>query len=343
VLANVSLARIRIWALALAIIVLAVLYLTAMVPFLQVPNVSPFARSHVPLILALLGVLLVFSCALLVQGKNDILLLFQSEGDKKLSVSKVQLYLWTSVIAFSYIYIVAWNYGLWGAHLGSQSAIPAPVQFPWTVLLALGLSVGTFGLAKGLAVGSAGPGQSAAPANAAAPPHAPMMQGLVASDVTGAPDITKIQMLAWTVIAAVVYIADTVAQIALHDTQSTLVTSLPEIDYALLVLTGLAQGTYIGNKLIVPRGPVLSSLAPETAATGTTVHVFGSGFGSAGSVLVGGNAVQAQSWSDTDVAFQVPSKPNTNPPAPYGPGDPPVDVAIVCGGTRSANALPLRF
>jgi hypothetical protein len=343
---RISLAQLRLWALIAAIVILAVLAAVGTAPFFQVPNVSPWAHSHLPLIFALLGVLAVFACALLVQGKNDILLLFQSEGDKKLSVSKLQLYIWTTVIAFSYIYIVAWNYGYWAANVGTQTDIPGPITFPWTVLLALGLSVGTFGLAKGTAVGYGSGNASNQPAPpggaGAAASSAPMTPGLVASDAgSGTPDITKVQMLAWTAIAAIVYIANTVAQIWLHEAKPGLITSLPDIDYALLVLTGVAQGTYIGNKLIVPRGPVLTAVAPATVVGGGQAHVFGSGFGTSGTVLVDGVAATPGAWTDTDVAFTVPTtKPNST--TPYGPGDTAV-LALIVAGTRSANQLTLQF
>jgi hypothetical protein len=168
-----------------------------------------------------------------------------------------------------------------------------------------------------------------------------MTSGLVASDVSGTPDITKVQMLAWTAIAAIVYIADTIAQIWLHEAKSGLITSLPDIDYALLVLTGVAQGTYIGNKLIVPRGAVLTAVAPATVVGGGQAHVFGSGFGTNGTVLVDGVAATAGTWTDTDVAFTVPTnKPNSA--TPYAAGD-KATLAMIVAGTRSANQLTLQF
>lgn len=344
--------QIRLWALVIALVVLFVLVLVATVPFLPVNAVSAWARAYLPLLLALFAVLAVFGCALLVQGKKDFLLLFQSEGDKKLSVSKLQLYIWTSVIAFSYVYIVTWNYSSWAAQIGSQKAIPPPLEFPWTVLLALGLSVGTFGLAKGTAVSYAGDGnasnQPQAPARAAdagaTSQTAAMTPGLVASDVSGTPDITKVQMLAWTLIAAVVYIVDTVAQIdctGCKETATGLIKSLPPIDYALLVLTGVAQGTYIGNKLIVPRGAVLTAVSPAVVTPGGTAHVYGSGFGTTGSLLVDGTAVTAGPWTDTDVTFTVPTnKPNAG--GPYQAKD-KATLSMIVGGTPSANTLPLQF
>jgi IPT/TIG domain len=348
---SLSWSQFRLWALVIALAVLFVLVLVATVPFLPANSVSAWARAYLPLILALFAVLAVFGCALLVQGKKDFLLLFQSEGDKKLSVSKLQLYIWTSVIAFSYVYIVTWNYSTWAAQMSSQKAIPAPLEFPWTVLLALGLSVGTFGLAKGTAVSYSGGGNAsnqphsrvAAADGGAATQTTAMTPGLVASDVSGTPDITKVQMLAWTLIAAVVYIVDTVAQIDCTGCKDAtgLITSLPPIDQALLVLTGVAQGTYIGNKLIVPRGAVLTAVSPAVVAPGGTAHVYGSGFGTAGSLLVDGTAATTAAWTDTDVTFTVPAnKPNAG--GPYTTGD-KATLSMIVSGTPSANNLTLQF
>jgi hypothetical protein len=149
-------------------------------------------------------------------------------------------------------------------------------------------------------------------------------------------------MLAWTIIAAVVYIVDTIALINFNQSHaSSLVTSLPTIDYALLVLTGVAQGTYIGNKLIVPRGAVLTAVSPAVVTPGGTAQVFGSGFGATGTLLIDGTAATTAAWTDTGVTFTVPAnKPNAG--GPYQAGE-KATLSMIVGGTPSANNLPMQF
>jgi hypothetical protein len=335
--------QIRTWGFRIASGLLLLLVLLAWL--LPVPALIPFASAYLPLWLALLTVLLVFQIALFIQRKQDFLFVFQSEGDGKLSVSKLQLYIWLSVVAFSFSYIAAANYQIWHG-LPGQTSVPPALNFPPNVLIALGLSAIVFGTAKAVAVGNqgVGPPPTQTPpdqAQTATQRSGSLASGLVTSDRSDTLDITKIQMLSWTVIGAFMYVADTIATVNLNLHLKTLITGVPDISNAILVLTGISQGTYIGNKLIVPRGPLPAQLAPSQAKAGDTAHVFGSGFGSTGSLLLDGSPIASQSWSDTDIVFVLPAnRPGTS--TPYKTGD-VAKVSVVTGGKSSDNELPLTF
>lgn len=290
-----------------------------------------------PLWLAVLAVLLVFGVAQLVQGKRDVLLLFQSEGDGKLSVSKLQLYLWLSVSAFALVYCVGVNYQIWDSGSktwNAKTVIPGLPVFPWELMTLLGFSVGTFGIAKGIAVGTRTPQSESDSA-------ATKTSGLVTADASDTTDMTKVQLLSWTIIACAIYVVDTLAAIRLTRSQSSLITSLPAVSSAILVLTGVSQATYLGNKLIVPRGPTLLSLGGDHAKPKDIVHVFGLNFGTTGSLTLDGVVWPTDSWKDGDVAFTVPiNRPGTT--TPYAKDD-VIQVGIVAGGTPSVNKLPLTI
>jgi hypothetical protein len=74
-------------------------------------------------------------------------------------------------------------------------------------------------------------------------------QGILAlfNDDDGLPDLSKIQMLAWTVIAIAVYLFQLNYQIK-NSAASSL--SLPDIDTTLMALMGLGQAGYLGKKIV---------------------------------------------------------------------------------------------
>ncbi len=80
-------------------------------------------------------------------------------------------------------------------------------------------------------------------------------------DDDGAPDLGKIQLLAWTFIAVAVYLFSLSQQIALREplrllTELPNVSSLPDIDGTLMALMGLGQGGYLGKKIAELGPPV---------------------------------------------------------------------------------------
>lgn len=79
-------------------------------------------------------------------------------------------------------------------------------------------------------------------------------------------------MLGWTIIALGAYIAS-VAHAVQHIGPTT---KLPDIDMALMVLTGLGQGAYLAKKIIVSSTPSVTGVNPSSARPGTDITLSGS-------------------------------------------------------------------
>ncbi|MFN2588236.1 MAG: hypothetical protein ABR613_08970 [Actinomycetota bacterium] len=245
--------------------------------------------------------------------------------DGKTSTSKLQFVLWTAVIAFSYVVLLA-------ERIDSGDVTPID-QLPQNVLIAMGLSVVTLAGAKGITVSYLKSGQ------VVKSPTPDDPSGAVVDDA-GRVDLVKVQMLLWTAIAIVAYLLDLVDQV-----QASKLTELPDIDASLMVLMGLGQGAYLGHKLVSTSTPRLVALTPGTAAPGDEVTLSGTAIGTTqgGSrVTIDGSVIDATSSGDapdSDVRFTVPE---THPTKGAWPATGLlVQVGIIAGGTSSANTLPL--
>ena len=156
------------------------------------------------------------------------------------STSLFQWFFWLLAIIFAYV--VLW---VLRASSGDYGAIS---ELPRNLLTMIGLSTGTAVGAKGITVGYLNSGRIAkTPAWQSSP-------GGILQDDNGQPEIAKIQLVAFTVIAIGIFLATLVHQILAHPA----VTTLPNIDTSLLALMGISQGGYLGKK-IVSVGPVPSS------------------------------------------------------------------------------------
>ncbi len=275
-------------------------------------------------------------------------------ADRRPSTSKLQWLLWTVVALFAYTVVAT-------ALMLTDGALPQ--NFPSGLLIAMGLSFGTMTAAKGITVAYLANGRitkpsAASPAAAGAtplaaasatpsaaidatPPAAAGAQGLAAliQDDNGVPDLSKAQMLAWTVVAIVFFLWQLSQKVA----QPKPV--LPDIDSTLVVLMGLGQGAYIGKKLVTTDTSRLTGLTPPAAnqaiiAKGDTeVTLTGMAFGDqqAGSyITLDGMQFQgAPRWADTQIVFKLPTKrPNG---VDWRAGD-RVAVNLTVGG-RDANPL----
>jgi hypothetical protein len=77
--------------------------------------------------------------------------------------------------------------------------------------------------------------------------------GGIFQDDSGAPELAKIQMMGFTIIAIGVFLATVGHQVATDDISA----GLPNIDSSLLVLMGISQGGYLGKKLVTFGTPAL--------------------------------------------------------------------------------------
>jgi IPT/TIG domain-containing protein len=253
--------------------------------------------------------------------------------DGALSTSKVQWFAWTAIVIFSYVAIYAAR-ALQG-HFQAVDAIPP------NVLLVLGFSTTTMTAAKGITTAYVANGRLIGKAASA---DAPTKGGLLASD-SGVPDLSKIQLMSWTVIAIGIYLCTVGATIhgiatLKHGAPEP---GLPDIDGALMVLMGLSQGGYLGKKLVTTNTPQLTAVTPPKIAPGGSVALSGSGFGpqaASSSLCVNDVAVPIADgqWSDTAISFTAPAN---RPDGTAYPRNTIVQVGVYVGGQPGASTLAL--
>jgi hypothetical protein len=204
-----------------------------------------------------LGGLAVFALILrIATGKRPWAIVIGEDGQP--STSKFQMVLWTAAVVFAFlaIYYIRFTNG--------SQQLPA---IPTNLLIAMGISVTTAVSAKSIAVTSqaksdaatanvaiaaAAAGVAVAPASA----PAPSQSGIFADD-SGTPDLGKVQVMLWTLIAVGTFLFQVFALIhcpACCPAGAKVPCSignlgLPDIDQTLMILMGLGHGAYIGKKI----------------------------------------------------------------------------------------------
>lgn len=251
-------------------------------------------------------------------------------ADGRASTSKLQWWLWTVVTIFSYMAIYAAR--AWHGDF-------APVQdIPSNLLIAMGLSAATMAVAKGITVSYLTNGQIVKP-----PTTTPGAQatgpGAIAQDDDGVPDLSKIQLLAWTLIAAGTYLVTVVRAVGAPLPQ------LPDIAPALMVLMGLGQGGYLGKKLTTTTTPRLTGLSLGSGKPPLDLTLSGVAFGDAQGgnlITVDGRPlyVTAAAWKDALITFTLPAQRPDGTPWPPGQR---VTIGLIVGGQDSANTLPFTI
>jgi hypothetical protein len=220
-------------------------------------------------------------------------------ADGRASTSKFQWLAWLAIVVFGYT--VLW---VLRAKQGDWSAIS---NVPVNVLTVLGFSTGTAAAAKGITTGYVQSGRLVQP------PAGGGAKGGLVQDDSGAPDLGKLQIMAFTLIATGIYLATLIHQIV----SNPVITTLPNIDSSLLVLMGISQGGYLANKLVTYNEPVLYPPQPPSAVAGhTEVMVAGANLGtpaagapapSGAQLLLDEAAVTPLHWSPTAITFVVPA------------------------------------
>ena len=221
--------------------------------------------------------------------------------DGRLSLSKFQFMLWTGTVIFTYVTLFV----EFPSQRGQWSSIPD------SVLLAMGFSIVTLATAKGITTSYVALGKIV---KNPAMRH-PRMADLVVDDDTGFADLSKVQMLAWTLIAVGAYLTTVLSSLS----ASTPPQQFPDIDRALMVLMGLGQGAYLGTKIAsASSGASIASINPEQGAAGEKITLLGSSLGKSGMVIFGNTKIQPTLWTDTVVQFTVPSSAEGGVPPPNG-------------------------
>jgi hypothetical protein len=215
--------------------------------------------------------------------------------DGRASTSKFQFAIWTVAAIFAYVVFTV-------ARIKHGSFEPIE-NFPPGLLLAMGFSSTTAVAAKGITSNYVDSGRVAKPT---------ATDGQSAADLvthdSGAPDLVKVQMLAWTFVAVAVFFVSLYEHIYGPNPD---LTSLPDVDKALAVLMGIGHGTYVFHKLTLNSVPVLTGLSPSTGSgKPLALKIQGNGFGSSANgsaATVNGVPVPARSWSDSEIVVNVPA------------------------------------
>ncbi len=168
-------------------------------------------------------------------------------NDGRPSTSKFQFFAWTTVVIFAYAAI--YSLKVEAHHFNAINEIPK------NVLIAMGMSVISAAAAKSITVSYIATGRIAKSAVASGTSSF----GAIFQDDAGFPDLSKVQMIAWTFIAIVTYLVAVGSKIHQRD-----YSSLPDIDSALMVLMGLGHGAYLGKKLVTQDTTAPST--PQAAA-----------------------------------------------------------------------------
>jgi len=167
-------------------------------------------------------------------------------ADGRPSTSKFQWLFWTMVVFFAYTVLYAAR-----ARYGYLDELPA---IPQNVLLAMGFSAATMTAAKAITQSYLNGGKLKKPV-----PHPEDKKATAASalvnDDDGSADLSKIQMLGWTFLIAAIYLSRVVQIVGAYNLRDNDLTSLPDIDTALMVLMGLGHGAYVGKKAATTTPP----------------------------------------------------------------------------------------
>jgi len=159
-------------------------------------------------------------------------------ADGRPSTSKFQWLFWTVIVLYSYVVLYVTR-----ARFGYDDAM---AEIPTNVLYAMGFSAMTLTAAKGITVGYVN-SQRLTKTAARSPADATISHLL--TDDEGFPDLTKIQMMAWTVITGVIYLSRVIQLTYANIHRDADLLQMPDIDKSLMLLMGLGQGTYLGKKV----------------------------------------------------------------------------------------------
>lgn len=282
-------------------------------------------------IYAVIALALVYAISLLVSGKAAPFQLAVG-ADGLLSVSKFQFLAWNITVLCCYVWLAAiayFNHPNWWYAL----------VLPHNVLYVMGFSLVTLATAKGITVSYLNGGRISKP-----PAHdqSSRLAYLCASDDGVSPDLVKIQMLAWTVVAIVIFVARVIHSASPSDPTHAMA-QIPDIDPALMVLMGLGQAAYLGNKLTGSDVPVITTVTPATLplATGGTVTIAGSNVDGKLTLCIDDLPVGTASVPPhgTSASVAIPAATLNGAGITAGPHK----ISCTVDGVQSSNSLPLTI
>ena len=214
-----------------------------------------------------------------------------------LSASLFQFLVFTALTVFAYVTVFAARFAL----ARTTGDFPVLPEIPVNLFVLMELSVTTAGTGKGITVSYLRQGVLN-----------PISKSDLTTDRDGAPDLTKAQMLIWTVVAVGVYLLKLNHFINAGEYEGT-TPGLPDIDGALLVLMGASQGGYFAGKLVskTQPSPIIEKLLRK-AKQADVVSLWGQFLGdSHGNSLIVKDStgaereLKATQWTDTRIDFPV--------------------------------------
>jgi hypothetical protein len=171
-------------------------------------------------------------------------------ADGRSSTSKFQFFLWTVVVILTYA-------ALYTVKLEQHRFDPI-TEIPQNLLIAIGMSVISASAAKAITVSYINTGRI----SKTTVPAGKGSFGDIFKDDSGVPDLSKLQMIAWTFISIATYLIVVGQHIAKADP------TIPDIDSSLMALMGLGQAAYLGKKAV----NTSTGAGTTSTATGTTTE-----------------------------------------------------------------------
>jgi hypothetical protein len=256
-------------------------------------------------------------------------------ADGRMSVSKYQLLLWNAAVVFCYVWMLA-------ARIYETCRAFQPISIPQNVILLMGFSVATYAGARAITTAYSNLSRISKPEVAGDT----SIRYLATRDDGTTPDLVKIQMLVWTIIAVVIFIVETGSIV--HGAKVDDQNSLPDVGQALMVLMGLGQAAYLGAKLISSDVPVLTLASPQVGVADKSVVVSGSNLGGNVTTFIDTIPIAVTTVPLTASSYPVfipamlPSV-TANYALATVPNGYTAQLSVSVDGVQSANTLPVRF
>lgn len=249
--------------------------------------------------------------------------------DRRASFSKFQFWLWTLVVVFALLSIAI------ARAIASEGILESVDKIPDNVLIVLGISVTTMGGAKVRTTLFVDRRLTTKRVKKKQDTTTPL-QELVADD-SGVPELGKIQMLLFTLVAVIIFLVTTAEAINSGE-ESNMV--LPDIDRVLLYVMGISAGGYLGKKAITLDRPKITSITPGEvpADRKTRIMLTGTSLGNKGNgvLTVGKRSYKTEpqkaeidEWSDTLISFDF------DPALPEFKAGETYDVCVIVGDLES--------
>jgi len=246
--------------------------------------------------------------ALFVVALGLVILGFQRRADKNLpdivkgdagrySISKLQMLLWTGCFIFTFFVVLV------SRVLNGNGFV---TELPEALLALMGISVTTFASAKAIVQGQQPP-QEISP-EAAAKNEETRPTGTEESkggadlilDSQGNTDISRLQLLAWTIIGVGLYLFEV---FTLLKTTNGVGMEIPDVNGTILALTIASSGGYLSKRLVwrKPKSPVVRVELVEQPKGEQRLFLYGVNFGLYSSDT-GKNKIEIRKTEDDDFA-----------------------------------------